>query len=147
MDSKKKKKTKADKLILAGDKLVSKKEYKKAFKKYREALKHDEERGELYDKLIETRDKLKEDWEMDDFVDSVSWEMKKQELSEPMIKYTHMKLTPEWDKANRTVIKLLLIKDDDKTLSKLINEMLGFGEIGTLALIDILRKGLKTRVQ
>ncbi len=122
----------------AGDKLFSKGKFKKAFSKYKQALLNNPERQELYDKLIETRDKMDEAWRLEDFIENVSWTMKKQEMDSPLIKQVHAKLTPEWKQATDLVMKIILV-EEDKELSEYIKQLLEMGEIGTLALIDILR--------
>ncbi|MFH1874917.1 MAG: tetratricopeptide repeat protein [Pseudomonadota bacterium] len=130
-----KKKTKA-----AGDKLFAKGKFKQALAKYREALLDDPENAELYDKLIETRNHLEDDWKIDDFVEILSWTMKQQELNEPKIKQVHAKLSPEWGQATDLVMKIMLANDEDQKLQDLINELVNLGATGTLALVDILRK-------
>jgi len=143
MDSKGKTK-KADKLEKAGDSFVAKGEYKKALKKYRQAAKEDPERQSLYDKLVDVHEKANVDWKMDDFVESLSWTMKKQELETPAIKQVHAKLEPEWKKAMDLSLKII-VAPEDENLSKMIEELVKYGEIGTRVLIEIVRSFIKEK--
>jgi hypothetical protein len=137
MDSKGKTK-KADKLEQAGDSFAAKGEYKKALKKDRQAAKEDPDRKDLYDKLVDVHEKAKANWKMDDFVESLSWTMKKQEIETPAIKQVHAKLEPEWKKAMDLSLKII-VAPEDENLSKMIEELVGYGEIGTRVLIEMLR--------
>lgn len=138
-----KKADKAAKLEKEGDKLAAKGKHEKAMVKYRKALECDPERPGLYDKLVEMLDKKTDEWELDDFIDSVSWTMKKQELSEPAIRQVHAKLSPEWKKASDVAIKIILAEEDDESLPVLIEELVTYGETGTMVLIEIMRQILK----
>jgi len=133
-----KKQEKADKLETAGDALASKGDYKKALKKYRQAVKEEPDKPGLYDKLVDAHEKAKEDWKKEDFVESLSWTMKKQELLEPAIRQVHAKLLPEWKKTVEVALKVINAPDDDK-LPKLVEELVATGEIGTRVLVELLR--------
>lgn len=133
-----KKTKKADKYETAGDALVAKGDYKKALKRYRQAAKEDPDRPCLYDKLVEAHEKSKGDWKKEDFAESLSWTMRKQELEEPAIRQVHAKLLPEWKKAVEMALKVVGAPDDEK-LPKLIEELVAMGEIGTRVLIELLR--------
>lgn len=138
-----KKPDKATKLEKDGDKLAAKGKHKKALIKYRKALECDPDRPALYDKMVEMLDKKTDDWKLDDFVDSVSWTMKKQELSEPAIRQVHAKLSPEWKKASDLALKIILAQDDDESLPNLIEELVTCGDTGTMVLIEMMRQILK----
>jgi tetratricopeptide (TPR) repeat protein len=138
-----KKPDKSIKLETDGDRLAAKGKFKKALVKYRKALEYDPDRPALYDKLVAMLDKTTENWELRDFVDSVSWTMKKQELSEPAIRQIHAKLSPDWKKASDLAVKIILAPDDDKSLPNLIEELVECGETGTMVLIEIMRGILK----
>ncbi|PIU57061.1 MAG: hypothetical protein COS89_05270 [Deltaproteobacteria bacterium CG07_land_8_20_14_0_80_38_7] len=133
-------KKKAEQLELAGDELALKNKFEKALKKYKKALEKTPDNTSLYNKLISTKDKIEKNWGMDDFVESVSWAMEKQEIEDPAIKQLHIKLSPNWDKATKLALKIITIDDKDKDFSKLIEEYILLGNVGTLVLIDILRK-------
>lgn len=140
-----KKADKALKFEAEADKLASKGKYKQAIKKYEKALKHDPDRSGIYDKLVSVRDKMPGEWEVSDFIESVSWTMKKQELDEPIMRQVHAKLSPEWQKASDLALKVLIASEDDKDLPKLIEELVGLGELGTRVLIEIVRQSLKEK--
>lgn len=128
---------KAQKLEAAGDALVAKGDYKKALKKYERAAKQEPDRPGLYDKLIDAHNKAKPEWKKEDFVESLSWTMKKQEIEEPAIRQVHAKLAPEWKKAVAVAVKLINAPDDET--AKLTEELVAMGEIGTRVLVELLR--------
>lgn len=129
---------KADKLEAAGDKLAGKGDLKKALKKYREAAKEDPSRAGLYDKLVDCLERSKTEWKEADFVESLSWTMKKQELEEPQIRQLHAKLTPEWKKVTELAVNALNAPDE-RAFSKCSEELVANGEIATRVLIELLR--------
>lgn len=138
----KQKLTKAQKLEALGDKLVKKKNFKSALKKYRKALEHEPDDTSLMDKLITTRDKLPDEWELDDFVESLSWTMKKQEIERPGIRHVHAKLSPEWKGIMDEAVRLITAPDD-QTLPVIIDKFLAHGETGTRVLIEVIREILR----
>jgi hypothetical protein len=129
---------KADKLEAAGDKLATKGDFKKALKKYRDAAKEDPGRAALYDKLVGSLEKAKPEWKEEDFVESLSWTMKKQELEEPGIRQVHAKLTPEWKRVTELAISALNAPDE-KIFVKYSEELVASGEIATRVLLELLR--------
>jgi len=128
---------KATRLEAKGDRLLAREKLKGALKKYKKALDYDPSRKGIYDKLMETRDKLPGDWEMSDFVESVDWAMKKQEQENPPIRQLHAKLSPDWDKAHELAFKLMSTASEENTRT-MTEELVAMGEIGTRAAIDIL---------
>ncbi|MFA4875092.1 MAG: hypothetical protein WC690_07090, partial [bacterium] len=62
-----------------GDELMGKGKPKKALAQYRKALECHPDRAGIFDKLIKAKDEIGGDWKMDDFAESVSWTMGKQE--------------------------------------------------------------------
>ncbi len=127
---------KSAKLEAKGDKLLAKGKFKKALKKFKEAMELNPNRIELYDKLVQTRDGLDEDWEMNDFVESVDWAMKRQEIETPQIKHVYAQLSPEWNEARMAAISLLEATEDE--IPKVIEKMVSLGEIGTRAAASVL---------
>lgn len=138
-----KKTDKAYKYEAEGDKLASKGKYKQALKKYQKALEYDPDRSSIYDKLVGIRDEIPDEWKVEDFVKSVSWTMKKQELEEPIMCQVHAKLSPEWQKASDLALKVLMAPEDDKDLPKLTEKLVSLGEMGTRVLIEIVRQSLR----
>ena len=123
--------------VSKGDKLLDGKKYKKALSEYRKALDIDPGWPGIFDKLIEVRDKMGGDWDLEDFADTVSWTMEKQAQENPAIRQVHAKLTPEWKKAYELALRILsdpaeTIKSDD------VEELVGMGEVATRALVGIL---------
>ncbi|MBT3182789.1 MAG: hypothetical protein HN337_09840 [Deltaproteobacteria bacterium] len=125
---------KAAALEAKGDKLLAKGKPKRALKKFKKALQMDPGRTAIYDKLMKTRDILPDDWEMEDFVESVDWLMKKQEIEEPAIKQIHAKLSPEWEEAKKLVWSIMA--SNEERAKMLTEELVKMGEIGTRAAIN-----------
>ena len=128
---------KAAKHEAKGDRLLAKGKLTKALKHYRRALEFDPERTAIYDKLIQTRDGIDGDWNVDDFAESMSWVMDKQEIDNPSIRQVHARLTPEWEKASGLAMAAI-IEEDEVARGKKVEELVGMGNIATRVLIDIL---------
>lgn len=134
---KSKKTSKAKKHEEKGDNLIIKKKIASALKEYQKALEIDPNLEGIYDKLIAAKDMLGHEWNMEDFAESVSWVMKKQEKDNPLIKQIHARLTPEWKKATKLAMNILAAEDENET-GKLIEELVLMGDIATRALVGIL---------
>lgn len=120
-----------------GDKLIAKKKAALALKEYRKAHELDPNLEGIYDKLVAAKDMLGHEWNMEDFAESVSWVMKKQEKDNPLIKQVHAQLAPEWKKAIQLAMNILAAEDENKT-GKLIEELVLMGDIATRALLGML---------
>jgi len=137
---------KAKKHESKGDELLAKGKLKKAFEQFQKALENDPDNPDIYDKLIRARNEMPDDWKLDDFADSVSWTMKKQELENPPIRQVHAKLSPEWKKATELIFRLLNTDDEDKE-KELIEELVTMGEPATRALVGFvleIKKNVKS---
>jgi len=139
MSSRKANPEKASKLEAKGDRLLEKGKVEKALRKFKKAHELDPSRRELYDKMISARDKLPGDWEMEDFVESVSLVMEKQEEENPPIRQVHAKLSPEWDDARMLVLTIVGAADENEAEAA-IQKLVAMGEVGTRAAIEILLK-------
>ena len=128
---------KSKRLELKGDRLLKKGKVDKALKKYKKALKNAPSSKEIYDKLIQTADMKNGEWNMDDFLESVGWVMKKQEQETPHLRHVHAMLSPEWNDAYKTAIGILSSNDEDKVKNS-IESLVEKGEIGTRAIAQIL---------
>lgn len=120
MDNKNSKK--AAKLIERGNKFLAKGKLKQALKEFEMAMELDPERADIYDKLISTHKNMDIEWDEYDIAKSLSWEMKKQEIDNPNLKYTHAQLQPQWKKITNK-IQLLINECDDKKEAALIEEI------------------------
>jgi len=120
-----------------GDRLLAKGKLTKALKQYRKALEFDPERTTIYDKLIQTRDGVDGEWNVDDFAESMSWVMDKQEIDNPSIRQVHAKLSPEWEKAINLAMSTI-IEEDETLRGEKIEELVGMGDIATRVLIDMM---------
>lgn len=129
--------------IAKGDELLAAKKPKKALKEYRKAEALDPNANGLYDKLIQAHDEATIDWEPEDFAESVTWTMKKQEKENPYLKQVHARLSPEWKKAGELAIRIMMTEDAENA-KKLTEELVAMGEIATRALIGLLSDFKKT---
>lgn len=128
---------KASKIEAKGDRLLAKGKLKRALKKYKKALEHNPAHKGIYDKLMETRDKLPGNWKMEDFIESVDWAMQKQEQEIPSMRQVHARLSPEWKKASDLALKILAEGEQNRS-ETFIEELVAMGEIGTRATIGLL---------
>ena len=131
-----KKQSKAEKHEAKGDKHFENGKPKKALNEYKKALELNPDAECLYEKLIKTIDQKDGEWELDDFADSVTWAMKKQEQDNPSIRQVHAKLTPEWEKAMELTLNILQA-DEDVAKNK-IEELVQMGDIATRVLIEMM---------
>lgn len=91
----------------------------------------------IFDKLIQVRDHMGGEWDLEDFAETVSWTMEKQAQENPALKQVHAKLTPEWKKAYELALRVLT--DPAENLkSEDVEELVGMGEVATRALIGVL---------
>ena len=128
---------KAAKHEAKGDRLLAKGKLQRALKHYRKALSFDPERTSIYDKLIQTRDGMDGEWNVDDFAESMSWVMEKQEIDNPSIRQVHAKLTPEWEKTSNLAMAAI-IEEDEVARGKKVEELVEMGSIATRVLIDMM---------
>src|SRR4029453_10075858 len=103
---------KARQLEEKGDRQVQKKDLKKALQTYRSAAQANPDDPRLYQKLIETKEKVQEEWSEEDFSETMAWTMKKQELENPDIKEVHEVLTPEYNEIRQAIVKMLTTRPD-----------------------------------
>jgi tetratricopeptide (TPR) repeat protein len=137
MSPKKRNPQKALKLEAKGEALMAKGSIKRALKKFRKAIEYDPERESIYDKLVKAKDMLPVNWDLEDFIESLDWTMKKQERENPCLRQVHARLSPEWEKARELVIMIVATADPQKR-SKLIEDLVLTGEAGLRAAIDLL---------
>jgi tetratricopeptide (TPR) repeat protein len=128
---------KAAKHEAKGDRLLAKGKLGKALKQYRKALEFDPERTTIYDKLIQTRDGIDGEWNVDDFSESMSWVMDKQEIDNPNIRQVHARLSPEWEVASNLAM-VAIIEEDEQLRGEKIEKLVSMGEISTRVLIDMM---------
>src|SRR3990167_7012164 len=127
---------KAKKLEKKGDQHREKKEYKKAMKAYRDALEANSENSSIYEKLLEMQSALELDWDEKDFLETMDWTMKKQELENPQIKNLHESLTGEYQKIKRLIAQMIGSPPDQR--DRLIQQIKEFKEKAVLPLLDTL---------
>jgi len=128
---------KAAKHASKGDKHLERGKPEKALEEYRKALELDPDIPGIFDKLLEVRDHIGGDWNLEDFAETVSWTMEKQAQENPAMKQVHAKLSPEWKKAYEIALRILA--DPAENLkSEDVEELVGMGEVATRALIGIL---------
>lgn len=124
------------------DQLRARGKHKKAFELYSEALELDENREELYDKLISVHTEFQDEWTEDDFAINVHLSMRKQEIVDPTFKRLHAKHEPEYKDISLLIRKMLDAKDS-KTETRCIEAIHAFGDQAIYPLVDFLL-GFKT---
>lgn len=139
-------KNKARVLELKGDKALSKNKNRKALQFYDQALEYDDQRLELYDKIISTHKLFEDEWEESDFAYNLALTMKKQEVEDPTFKRLHARHEPEYKDVAVLIKDLLEAKEagtETEAIEKireyeghavypLIDAILGFKEFGKI---------------
>ncbi|HEX5033280.1 MAG TPA: hypothetical protein VFW62_02255 [bacterium] len=129
---------KAKKHESKGDKLAGKGKFKEAVAEYRKSEGFDPARVEIYDKLIETQNRInEEDWHEEDFADSMSWTMRRQELLNPRMRLVHETFSTEYREVTR-LIQTLMAAPDEELESQIIDSILTYGEKAGLPLIHFM---------
>ncbi len=129
--------SKAAKCAAKGDKHMAAGRPKKAAAEYRKALAADPSDKELHDKLMKALEGVPGEWGMEEFVESLTLEMKKQELGHPPIRQVHAQLSPEWKQATGLALEIMNL-EEAPLVEKKIEELVEMGEIATRALIGLL---------
>jgi hypothetical protein len=129
---------KAKKHESKGDKLAGKGKIKDAVAEYRKSEGLDPGRVEIYDKLIETQNRLKEeDWHEEDFADSMSWAMRRQELLNPRLRLVHETFSLEYREVTQLIQRLMAAPGEEQE-SDLIEKILAYGERANLPLLHFM---------
>ncbi len=127
---------KADKLEKKGDHFLDKHQYEKALKAYRDASELNPESPSLYEKLVNAQSRLEGDWNENDFIENISWVMKKQEIDTPEIKNLHETLNPEYAQIKKLIAHLLSAPPEEKAAD--IERIKAYGEKAVLPLLHTL---------
>ncbi len=135
--TKDKSREKAAKHVSKGDKHLKKGKHEKALSEYRKALEMDPCFPGIFDKLLEVRESIGGEFDLEDFADTVSWTMEKQAQEHPAMRQVHAQLSPEWKKAYELALRILS-DPADGLKSEDVEELVGMGEVATRALIGIL---------
>lgn len=143
-----KKSTKAQATEQKGDRFFQKGKFKKALQSYRMVQKENPDYLPVYDKLIETHQKTKEEWTDGDFSESLFWTMKKQELENPGLKRLHARLEPEWIEISKLIQQMMQAGDENEETA-LVEKIVGHGTKALYPLIEFLlsfkKLGRKTK--
>ncbi len=128
---------KALKFESKGDKLVGKKKFREALKEYEKSESLNPERVEIYDKLISTHSLFEHEWREEDFSNSMSWTMRRQELQNPQIRLVHQTFSVEYREIQK-LLQVLMTAADPDTENRLIERILGFGEQANLPMLHLI---------
>lgn len=120
-----------------GDKLFQKEKYREALKEYQKSETLDPTRPEIYEKLIETHGRYQHEWVEQDFSDSLSWTMRRQELQNPQIKWVYETFTVEYQEVLKLIQGLMTAMDPERE-KELTAKILSFGNKAALPLIHFL---------
>ena len=120
-----------------GDSLFKKDKLNKAFECYEQALVLDEDRVELYDKLISLHEKLISDWNDEDFAYNLHLTMRKQEIIDPTFKRLHARHEPEY-KNVLTLIKKMLAANNAESETIEVEAIMNYGAEAIYPLVDFI---------
>ena len=129
--------TKAQKILEKGDNYFAKGKYASALKEYKKARELEPENPAIYKKLIESHQKREGIWKENDFVESLEWTMKLQELENSDLKRVHARLAPEWKEISG-LIQELLVTQDENLENVFVDKINKFGEKAIYPLLDAL---------
>lgn len=127
---------KAIKLELKGDKLNKAQKFKMALIAYQQALLLNPDNPILYEKMAAAQSQIEGEWSEKEFVDSMDWIMKKQELENPQIKETLETLHPEYQQIKQLIAQMLMM--DPVERDPILLKIKSFKEKSVLPLLDIL---------
>lgn len=127
---------KAEKLQAKGDKLSEAEKFEKALEAYREAQQADPENPEIYEKLAHTQSQIEKEWSEKDFVESMDWVMKKQEIENPDIKDIYASLDPEYQHIKQLIAQMLMTEPAERT--PLLQKIKSYQAKAVQPLLDIL---------
>jgi tetratricopeptide (TPR) repeat protein len=120
-----------------GDEHISRQEYKKAIKSYRQAAEADPENSTLYEKMLNAQSHIEEsEWSEEEFLETLSWTMKKQEIEHPELKEVHETLTPEYAEIRNLIAQMLMTPPELR--EPLLAKIKSFGIKAVLPLINTL---------
>lgn len=117
-----------------GDQLAAKENFREALAEYIASESLDPTRPEIYEKLIETHKRFEHEWVEQDFTDSLTWTMRKQELLNPQIRWVHETFTVEYQEV-KTLIQGLLAAMDPETEVRYMEKILAHGDKAVLPLL------------
>lgn len=133
------KKTNADRakvLEAKGDRLSKKGKLQKAYDCYHKAAQLAESK-ELYEKLIALLNDLKNEWTEEHFSHSLFWEMRKQELEDPIFKRINARSEPEFQAILDTIKKMMGAMNTAEE-TQCVEKIVSFGNEALYPLIDML---------
>jgi hypothetical protein len=127
---------KATELEAKGDRYAGRQDLRKALKAYRGACEANPDNPVIYQKLIEIKGQLQEDWSEEDFSETLNWTMRKQELENPGIKEVYEVLSPEYNEIKQTIFRLLTTPPELR--DPLITKIKNYGIKAVRPLLDTL---------
>ncbi len=127
---------KAEKLLIKADKFCEAEKFEKALETYRQAQQADPDNPLIYEKLASTQSKIEKDWSENDFVESMDWVMKKQEIENPEIKDVYSTLDPEYLQIKQLIAQMLMTEPVDRP--PLLQKIKSFQSKAVQPLLDIL---------
>ena len=119
------------------DKLFAKSDFRKAYLNYKKAACLNENRLELFEKLLNTMEQFKDHWSEEDFVENIYWALKLKELKDPTFKRLHFRSEPEFETVTN-LIQSMLKAQDQNTETAAVEAIVAHGEKALYPLIDYL---------
>jgi len=120
-----------------GDKLVRKGKYRDAVIEYKKSEAFNPQRPEIYDKLIEAHSQHEHEWDEEDFSDSMSWTMRRQELQNPQLRLVNETFSVEYREVHRLLQGLMAAVGEEQE-NDFIEKILDYGEKASLPTLHFL---------
>src|SRR5262245_51275592 len=96
-----------------GDKLASKGKFRQALAEYQKSESYGAERAEIYEKLVDTLNRLENTWSEQDFSDAMAWTMRQQEILHPEMRRVHETFSVEYKEVQKLIQRLMVALGDE----------------------------------
>lgn len=120
-----------------GDKLAAKGKFRQAIEEYQKSEMLNPDRAEIYEKLVETLNQFEHEWSEQDFSNSMTWTMRRQEILNPGMKLVHETFSVEYIEVQKLIQRLMLALGPDVE-NRLVDEILSYGERANLPMLHFL---------
>lgn len=128
---------KALKFEAKGDKLVAKQKFRQAIEAYQKSESFNQDRAEIYEKLVDTLNRFEHEWNEEDFSKSMTWTMRHQEILNPQMKLVHETFSFEYKEVQKLIQRLMLAMGPELE-NQIIDEILSHGQQGILPMLHFL---------
>lgn len=120
-----------------GDDLVRQGKFREAVAEYKKSEALNPERPEIYEKLIETHAHHEAEWSEEDFSDSMTWTMRRQELQNPRLRLVHETFSVEYREIHRLLQSLMMAGGEEQE-NQCLEKILEYGETAVVPMLHFL---------